>query len=137
MSQRYILNDQHPIPAFLVWLIASWATSLAAFTGFAIAVWVIWGNPDHNLLDAFPGVVSILFGVWGVYTGAGALLLWVTMWVYWGVFERRSFGTRMGWFFTLLFGVYYGALLYAFVLWRKGAVRSIGSTSEVSAIRAD
>lgn len=92
---------------------------------------MILGEPKHNLLDAFPGFVSILFGIWGVYTGIGAMLLWIAMWIYWAVAERTSYRVRTGWFLALLFGMYYGALVYAFLLWRNGAIKVV-STSPVS-----
>jgi hypothetical protein len=102
---------------------SSWAISLALFTLFGISIWMILGEPDHNLLDAFPPVISTLFGIWGLYTGIGAMALWITMWVYWATVERRSAQTRAVWFVALLFGMYYGALIYALILWRGGAIR--------------
>jgi len=122
---NYVLSGKYPIPAFLVWLIASWAISLAAFTLFGIGVWVFWGQPDHNLLDVAPRFVSVFFGVWGVYTGIGAMLLWIAMWIYWARVERSSGGNRAGWFLALLFGMYYGALIYTFCVWRKGAIKAV------------
>ena len=83
MNRTYLLNDRYPIPAALLWLITSWAISLFAFTVLGLGVWMILGEPKHNLLDAFPGFVSILFGIWGVYTGIGAMLLWIAMWPPW------------------------------------------------------
>jgi hypothetical protein len=126
---KYILNDRYPIPATLVWLMASGGISLALFTGLGIGFWIIWGEPNHNLLDAFPGWVSLLFGIWGAYTGIGAMLIWIAMWVYWAVVEGTS--SRVTWFLILFFGTYYGALIYAFVLWRKGAI-SVVPESPVS-----
>ena len=125
MSRSYVLNNRYPIPTVLLWLLASWAISLAAFTGLGLIVWMIWGEPDHNLLDAFPGFVSVLFGIWGFYTGIGAMLLWIAMWVYWAVVERTSSRVRFGWFLVLLFGMYYGALIYAVLLWQKGAIKAV------------
>ncbi len=125
MSRSYVINNRYPIPAVLLWLMASWAISLTVFTGLGIGIWIIWGEPDHNLLDAFPRFVSTIFGIWGLYTGIGAMLLWIAMWVYWAVAERTSSSVRTGWFFALLFGMYYGALVYAFLLWRRGAIRAV------------
>jgi len=120
VKRRYILNDKYPIPTALVWLMASGGISLALVTGLGLGVWIFLGEPDHNLLDAFPEFVSVLLGVWGVYTGFGAMLIWIAMWVYWVAVERTS--SRVAWFLVLFFGAYYGALIYAFVLWKKGAI---------------
>ena len=120
MKRNYILNGKYPIPGALLWLMASGGISLALITALGVCLWMILGEPDHNLLDAFPGFVSVLFGIWGVYTGMCAKLIWIAMWVYWVAVERTS--SRIGWFLVLFFGTYYGALIYAFVLWRKGAI---------------
>ena len=127
MGRIYLVSDKYMIPGYLLWLIASWAISLAAFTVMGIAVWMIVGEPDHNLLDAYSGYVSVLFGVWGVYTGIGAILLWIVMWIYWARVERPSSSSRTGWFLALLLGMYYGALIYAFYLWRAGRIRAVTS----------
>jgi len=97
---------------------------------------MIWGEPDHNLLDAFPGFVSVLFGIWGFYTGIGAMLLWIAMWVYWAVVERTSSRVRFGWFLVLLFGMYYGALIYAVLLWQKGAIKAVTESPASSSARS-
>jgi len=90
-----------------------------------LIVWMVWGEPDHNLLDALPVSVSILFGIWGVYTGIGALLLSIAMWIYWARYERSSRGVRARWFLALLLGMYYGALIYEFYIWRKGVIKNV------------
>jgi hypothetical protein len=129
MKSKYVLGGTNRIPTVLVWLIASWAISLAAFTLLGITVWIIRGQPDHNLLDGFPSFVSVLLGVWGGYTGIGAMLLWIAMWMYWARLERSSAGVRTGWFLALLFGMYYGALIYAFCVWWTGALKSVDKYS--------
>lgn len=82
VKRRYLLDSKYPIPAALVWIIASWAISLAAFTLLGLSVWMVWGQPHHNLLDSSPRFVTVLFGVWGIYTGIGAMSLWIAMWIF-------------------------------------------------------
>jgi hypothetical protein len=125
MNRTYLINGEHQIPWLFVWFLKSVVISLTAITLMGVAVWLIWGEPDHNLLDGLPGFVSILLGVWGVYTGAGAMALWIAMWIYWARIERSS--ARVGWFLTLLIGTYYGALIYAIYLWMTGRIKSATS----------
>jgi hypothetical protein len=94
MKRSYILNNRYPISGTLLWLLASWAISLTVFTLLGVGIWIFLGEPDHNLLDALPKVISVLFGIWGLYTGVGAMLLWIAMWVYWVVVERGSSNVR-------------------------------------------
>jgi hypothetical protein len=132
MGRIYLLNDKYPIPGYLLWIFASWAISLAVFTAMGIAVWMIWGEPDHNLLDAYPGYISMMLGIWGVYTGVGAMLLWIAMWIYWARIEKSSLSVRTGCFLVLLFGMHYGALVYAFYLWKAGRIKTVTSHPVVS-----
>ena len=125
VSRIYLINGEHRIPWLFVWFLRSVVISLAAFTLIGLTLWIIIGEPDHNLLDGLPGFVSILFGVWGLYTGAGAMILWIAMWIYWARIERSS--GRLGWFLVLLIGMYYGALIYAIYLWTTGRIKSATS----------
>ena len=122
MNRVYLVKKRFPIPPILVWAIFSWVVSVLAFTGTGLAIWMFWGRPDLNLLDAFPGSVTVLFALWAIYTGVGASFLWLGMWVYWLRMERSSILVRTMWFLALLFGIYYGALIYALYLWREGRI---------------
>lgn len=79
MKRRYVLNDRYPIPAVLVWLMASGGISLVLITVLGLCVSIFWTGPDRNLLDAFPGFITVLFGIWGGYTGICAILIWIAM----------------------------------------------------------
>jgi hypothetical protein len=125
MNRTYLINGEHQIPWLFVWFLKSVVISLTAITLMGVAVWLIWREPDHNFLDGLPGFVSILLGVWGVYTGAGAMALWIALWIYWARIERSS--ARVGWFLTLLNGMHYGALIYAIYLWMTGRIKSATS----------
>ena len=125
MSQIYLVNDRHRVPRFLVWYLFSAAISLSVFTALGIIAWIFLGDSQKNLLDFLPHIVTILFGIWGVYTGIGAVILWVAMWVYWVAWENSSFSARTGWFLALLFGMHYGALVYAIYLWNKGVIKNV------------
>jgi len=122
VKRVYLLKKRYPIPDFMVWVIVSWVVSLLAFTAMGIAISAYWGPPDLNLLDAFPGPVAIIFALWAIYTFVGASTLWIALWLYWAHEEKSSFPVRLGWFLALLFGVYYGGLIYALYLWREGRI---------------
>jgi len=62
----------------------------------------------------------------GAYAGIGAVCLYMTMWIYWIAVERSSALARIGWFLALLFGLHYGALIYAIIIWRKGLTQVEG-----------
>jgi hypothetical protein len=121
VKRIYLINGEHQIPWLFVWFVKSAVISSTAFTLVGITLWITIGEPDHNLLDGLPGFV----GVWGVYTGAGAMLLWIVMWIYWARIERSS--ARVGWFLVLLVGTYYGALIYAIYVWKMGRIKSATS----------
>ena len=127
MCRSYLLNNKYPMPGFLAWYLASSGLSLAVFTAMGIGVWMIWGEPDHNLLDAFPGFVTILFGIWGAYTGIASMSLWIAAWLYLLAVDNSSYGARAGWFLVLLFGMHYGALIYAIYLWKTGRIKAATS----------
>ena len=127
MSQTYLVNGKHPISRLFVWYLRSVAISLAVFTLMALILWTIIGEPNHNILDGLPGFVSVAFGVWGMYTGAGAMVLWIVMWKYWARFERSSPSARIGWFMVLLVGMYYGGLIYALYVCMTGRIKSATS----------
>jgi len=118
----YVLKNQHTIPGFLFKAVASWTVAVTLMTIIGIAIWIVsLGHP--NVLTALPMPLSVLLGLCGAYAGIGAICLYVTMWTYWIVVERSSRAVRIGWFLALLFGVHYGATVYAFYVWRTGIKR--------------
>jgi len=125
--KSYLLNKKYIVPGFLVKLCLSWMICLAAITLLGISL-SIHGHlfpdaPNVNLLDLLPKPFTVLAVVIGTYTGLGAIFLWGVMWVYWIAVERGSLGARLGWFLMLLFGLYYGSLVYSFVVWRNALER--------------
>ena len=125
MKRIYLTGVEHQIPLLFVWFLKSAVISLATFTLIGLTLWIIVGEPHHNLLDGLPGSVSILLGLWGLYTGAGSMVLWITMWIYWMRIERTS--ARLSWFLVLLVGTYYGALVYAIYIWKTGRIKAATS----------
>ena len=118
MGHHYLLKNKFVIPNFLFIAVASWAIALVAVTTVGVIVWIIWGTMHFDLLKALPAPLSLLLGFCGAYAGIGAICLYVTMWIYWVGVERSSFFIRSGWLLALLFGLPYGALIYAYRVWR-------------------
>lgn len=120
---QYMLKNKQTVPRFIVVAVASWAIALAAVTVVGFAVWVISSWMHADALAALPKPLLLLVGLCGAYAGLGSICLWVTMCVYWVAVERSSAGVRIGWFFALLFGLHYGALFYAYRVWRTGVTK--------------
>ena len=49
------------------------------------------------------------------------------MWLYLFPVDNSSYGARTGWFLVLLFGMHYGALIYAIYLWNTGRIKAATS----------
>jgi hypothetical protein len=121
--RQYLLKNRQSIPRFVVVAVASWAIALAAVTVVGFTVWMLSSWAHVDALAALPKPLLVLVGICGAYAGLGSICLWITMWVYWVAVERSSTGVRIGWFLVLLFGLHYGALVYAYRVWRTGVTR--------------
>jgi hypothetical protein len=121
--RQYMLKNKQTVPRFIVVAVVSWAIALAAVAVVGLAVWIISSWMHVDALAALPKPLLLLVGLCGAYAGLGSICLWVTMCVYWIVVERSSAGVRIGWFLALLLGLHYGALLYAYRVWRTGITK--------------
>lgn len=122
----YVLKNRHTLPGFLFSAVASWVIALTGVTIVLVVVWIIDAAAHLNLLKALPSPFMTLLDLCGAYAAIGAICLYVTMWVYWIAVERCSVLARIGWFFALLLGLHYGALIYALIVWRKGVTKVDG-----------
>jgi hypothetical protein len=96
------------------WLTSGTASRLFAFsvivTLAATAVLLIFEVRDTSVLS------RIFWGVCGVLFPLSIFFLWGGMWRYWMTGQPSSHVARRIWFIFLLFGMWYGAVLYyAFV----------------------
>ena len=117
MNNFYIVKDKHTLPRFVVLAVGSWVIALGAITIVGIAVWLVDSTLRFDVLNALPRWLSFTLGLCGAYAALGAICLYVTMWVYWIAVQRGPLGARIGWFVALLFGVHYGAMIYAMRVW--------------------
>lgn len=122
----YILKDKHTLPGFLFRAVASWVIVLAGVSIVLLVDWGISATMHFQLLKSLPGPLIAILDLCGAYAGIGAICLYMTMWVYWIAVERSSIVTRIAWLLALLFGLPFGALIYAIVVWRRGITKVNG-----------
>ena len=124
---HYILKEKYSLPGFVFLAITSW---VGAFGGVTIILLVDWGVSavtKFQLIKSMPGPLTSFLDLCGAYAALGAFCLYMTMWVYWIAVERSSFFARIAWLLALLFGLPWGALIYALVVWRKDLRKVDGS----------
>ena len=68
-------------------------------------------------------VAQILVGAGGVLFAFSAFFVWGGMWRYWSINGTNSAAARRVWFCLLLFGVWYGAILYYSLVYLQGRSR--------------
>jgi len=122
----YVLKNKYSLPRFLVRAVASWVIAVAGMTILLLLYWGISAATNVNVLDVLPRPLMAVLDICGAYAGIGAVCLYMTMWIYWIAVERSSALARIGWFLALLFGLHYGALIYAIIIWRKGLTQVEG-----------
>jgi len=94
------------------WLTSRTASRLFAASSVIILLIVtpIWFGyvevPDNTFLE------NLLLGVSGVAGTLGIFFLWGGMWRYWIQRDRSTPAVKRIWFIILLFGIWYGAILY-------------------------
>ena len=122
----YVLNNKYTIPGFLFKAVASWVIVVAGVTIILLSDWGIAATTHFQLLKSLPGPLMPLLDLCGAYSGIGEICLYVTMWVYWIGVERSRIIARISWFLVLLFGLHFGALIYAIVVWRRNVAKVKG-----------
>jgi hypothetical protein len=122
----YVLRNKHTIPEFLFVAVASWVVVLGGVTVILLVDWGLSSTMHFELLAVLPRFLRSFLNFCGAYAALGGICLWVTIWVYWIAVERGSVWARIGWFFTLLFTLHMGALIYAIVVWRTSITKFTG-----------
>jgi len=119
----YLLNNKYRLPKIVVWVVWVLLIVVVSFTALIVFMFVrdvVSANARREHLSDF---VATLFGLFAVCTIFASLALYITMCVYWIVVERSTTLVRLGWFLALLFGLHYGAVVYAFKVWSKNLVK--------------
>jgi hypothetical protein len=63
-------------------------------------------------------VAEILVDALAAIGAFGEISLWLGMWRFWVRLDKSSSGMKKFWFFVLLFGIWYGAAVYYFAIYR-------------------
>jgi hypothetical protein len=125
----YVVKNKYSIPGFIFVGVASWAIVLALVTAVLGIFWIIEVTAHIDLLAALPKSLVLFLDFCGAYAAIGSFCLWMTMWIYWIAIERSSVFVRIGWLLALLFGLVYGALFYAFIVWKNDIFKVKGQQS--------
>jgi len=75
--------------------------------------------------DDLPYAALASLGLVAVVAVISSMALYIAMWSYWFIVERSSVGVRLLWLLALLFGIHYGAAIYAYKVWAKNLKKSI------------
>lgn len=107
------------------WLVGRTASRLFA----ASSVIALATTPFSLGLTKIPQVptlswTNLFLAIAGVVGSLSIIFLWTGMWRYWTQCDASSRAVRRIWFFVLLFGLWYGAVLYYLVRYlRRGSQR--------------
>jgi len=69
------------------------------------------GRVDPARMSFWP---RLPWGLLGVFGPIGLFFLWIGMWCYWVKLDHSFVWLKRGWFLVLLFGFWYGSVLYFF-----------------------
>jgi hypothetical protein len=122
MNRYYVINKNHVLSRVMFIAIASWVIALVAITFVGLIFWLLDATTQLDVTGELPRPLSIVLGLCGAYAALGAICLYVTMWVYWIAVQRSPLSARIGWLIALIFGMHYGALLYACHVWSSNLV---------------
>jgi hypothetical protein len=93
------------------WLLSKTASRLFAVSSILVVTITFFLLVVGNLQD-FDPVSRLLLDCWGALGAASIFFLWGGMWKYWINRDPSERIVRRIWFVVLLFGVWYGAVLY-------------------------
>lgn len=104
----------------------TWLVSKSAAAAFAVSAVVILGM-TVAIVTTEPQsvglVVQFFLGIGGVLAAISVFFLWGGMWHYWGKCDPSSLAARRAWFFALVFGLWYGAVLYYLIVYLPKVLR--------------
>ena len=122
----YVIRQRHAIPSFLFCAIASWVVSNVVLIVVSIAFWITQPHSTVDLSNAFPWPALVVAILVIFYAALGTFALYILMWVYWVSVKHSAIALRILWFFVLLFGLHFGAVLYALIVWKRDIQRIEG-----------
>jgi hypothetical protein len=130
-----LVHTSAMFPRFWNLIDDQWLTGRTASKLFTVAAIFTVVVPTLIYLDIAqgPGVLSQVFwGIAGVLTAFSMVFLWSGMWRFWSKLDQSSRYARRIWFFVLLFGLWYGAVLYFIFVYLRPSSRRLLVESEVN-----
>ncbi|MGA7080675.1 MAG: hypothetical protein WBQ43_20130 [Terriglobales bacterium] len=104
----------------------TWLVSKSASAAFALSAIVILGMTVAIVTtepQSVGSVVQFFLGIGGILAAVSVFFLWGGMWRYWGNCDSSSLAARRVWFFALVFGLWYGAVLYYLLVYLPNTLR--------------
>jgi hypothetical protein len=109
-----------------------WLVSKSAAAGFAVAAIIILGMTVAIITtepQTIGSVVRFFLGIGGILAAVSVFFLWGGMWHYWERSDSSSLAARRAWFFGLVFGLWYGAVLYYLLVYLPNTLDAMHTRS--------
>jgi hypothetical protein len=105
--------------------------SVCAILGLTVCLYALpFVHVNVQKLMSESALIRTMANAFGVVGAAGAMLVYVSMWFYWGIVDQSGRMSKTIWFLVMLLGLWYGSCLYYFLVYlpqvstfRRGAYR--------------
>jgi hypothetical protein len=101
------------------WLVSKSASNM--FAAAAILIVLVTALLAFNMAQDTGLLSEIFWAIAGVLSGLGAFFIWSGMWRFWSRLDQSSRFARRIWFFMLLIGLWYGAVLYFVLVYMRSS----------------
>ena len=101
------------------WLVSRYASGMFAVA--AILIVLVTALLTFNIAQDTGLWSDAFWAIAGVLSGLGAFFIWSGMWRFWSRFDQSSRFARRIWFFVLLIGFWYGAVLYFAIVYIRSS----------------
>jgi hypothetical protein len=105
------------------WLMGKTAPRIFAIA--AILTVVVPTLVAFDVLQDTGALSQVFWAIAGVLTALSIFFLWSGMWRFWRKVDQSSRFARRTWFFVLLFGFWYGAVLYFIFVYLRPSSRGL------------
>jgi hypothetical protein len=116
---------------FYNWFKDDWLVSRRADKLFLVAVLFILGTIPIFLGRIDPARLGFwlrfTFGIEGILGPISIFFVWIGMWRYWIRLDNSSKFAKTASFFLLLFGMFYGSVIYYFLIYRPQVMTTSGA----------
>lgn len=111
-----------PARSLREWLVSRWASRFFFVSAICVValIPVFGGVVDTTKMSFLQRLPGALLGVVGP---VAIFCLWLGMWIYWVRLDDSSQWPKRVWFLVLLFGFWYGSVLYYFVVYLQQMTR--------------